>query len=739
VSEGLRTLWADEIERARSLVDEGVAAGHGAIVFVTGPAGSGRTAFLREVEGALRKPRVISGGSADGTYVPWVAEPGAFRRAMSDAEKAIGLAAAAVPVLGLVAQVATTSRAATDLIAPAAAAATPTFDKLGDVLRAAAREEPTVCIIDDCDKAPGQWWSQLLFGLVGEVNRDLPLFLFIAVTDEGDSDALMAAQDLRSTRAAELWELRTVEPAELGAVMGPAEPDVLGWLHDLSEGRVGWALELWTKWLGSEIVERPTDLAPWRFAPGQPAASPASILGVVRERIKRTVGGDASMREVGRMLACAALEGRYFTPEAVARAMFVETEEVLATLAPLSSLVEEAGAGRYRFASPLVRSALLRYGFDTPDERKRFDLKLAKGLERTHEGEVAAIASRLARLYEDAGKAEEAQRYREMSGSKMPAGVVVEAARAMLGQDTTDWSWARCRQGARLLLDAAQSLMGSGTFDEMIAFAALAASLARRARLPGEEARSLRLQGFAEIYAGLRGAAASHLDAAIAIERAEGNLEGLAEALSHKAFLDGLGRDLTAALAGLEETLGIWQKLDRPDRELSVHLLVANLGNRVRQSDLEEGALQAALALSAHASPAQKGVLLKWLAIQANKQDDPQAALTYYAQAAEQFEAIGHTRDAASARRGIAITLVRMGDDESARPLLEASIVAAQEMGNVMGEAEVRAALGLAERRAGNHLAADAHLRTCVRLSRELGDEQWVADAERELAASPLT
>jgi hypothetical protein len=584
-------------------------------------------------------------------------------------------------------------------------------------------------------RGPGQWWSQLLFGLVGEINRDLPLFL---VTDEGDSDALMAAEDLRSTGAAEVWELRAAGPSELEAVTGPAEADVLGWLHDLSEGRIGWARELWTKWLGGEIVERPTDLAPWRFAPGQPAASPSSILDVVRERIKRALGDDASTREAGRMLACAALEGRYFTPEAVARAMFLQTDDVLVAMAPLSSLVEDAGSRRYRFASPLVRSALLRYGFDTPDERRRFSLKLAKGLERTYADGIPLIASRLARLYEDAGKAEEARYYRDLSGVEMPPEVVVELARAVLDQDTSQWSWARCREGARLLLEAAHTLIDTGPFDEVITFAALAASVARGARLPEKEAEALTLQGAAEIYVGSPGAARSHLDAAIAIERAEGNTEGLATALHHKAWLDGLRGDLEAARAGIEETLGIWQKLDRPRGQLAVHILAANLAAHLGRADLRDRAIQDALVLSEHADPSQRGQLLEELAAQAGARDEPQAVLTYYRRAAEQFEAIGHTRRAASARESVAIALVGTGDYEEARPLLEASTAAAQETGDVLGEVRTRGALGRLERRVGNHAAADAHFRACIRLWKEMGDERSAAQAERELAASPL-
>jgi ABC-type hemin transport system ATPase subunit len=153
MADGLAALWREELARAQTLIDEGTAAGHGAIVFVGGPEGSGRSAFLRELAGALRRRRVVAGGSTGGTYVPWAAEPSAFRRAVSEVEKAIGLATAAVPVLGLIAQVATTSRAAAELIAPEAATTTPTFERLADVLRAAAREEPTVCIVDDCDEA----------------------------------------------------------------------------------------------------------------------------------------------------------------------------------------------------------------------------------------------------------------------------------------------------------------------------------------------------------------------------------------------------------------------------------------------------------------------------------------------------------------------------------------------------------------------------------------------------------
>jgi hypothetical protein len=316
---------------------------------------------------------------------------------------------------------------------------------------------------------------------------------------------------------------------------------------------------------------------------------------------------------------------------------------------------------------------------------------------------------------------------------------VVEQARAMLEANTADWSWARCHHATATLLQAAERLFEIGPLDDLAAVAGLGAALARRTGVKADEGMALMLQGVAESYSGRHAAAESHLEAAIAVQRAAGDRHGEANALHQKAWLDGLAGHQQRALGGLNEELQIWRELQNPAGELNVHLLVCNLASRWDLTALRDEALQAAMALSEHASPSGWGHLLEELAAVALERNDAQAALAYYRRAAEHFEAFGLTRDAAAARRGVAMAHVTAGSDEEARPLLEVALTTAQDMENVVGEVEVRGALGRLERRAGNHAAAAAHFRLCIRLHRELGDERGAAAAEAELAQSPLS
>jgi hypothetical protein len=305
-------------ERAHELVEERIAEGRGAVVFLAGPPASGRSVLLRSIQSRLASvSRTFAGDVQHGEYVPWAPPNRRLGKAMAAAANGLGLAGAAgVPLVGLAGQIISTSQAAAAALGTIPAGTSPnTFRTLSRVLRAAADESPVTCLIDNADEADGRWWSELLLGFAVEIADELPLFLFLTLEGgaapgppaEDEPDVAYAARELVAVELAEWWPIPKADPAALLDMTGPATSEVISRLLELSYGRMGWAAELWENWKRSDVVERDTGLGTWRFRPGQLELAPTSIAEMLRARINEAVGGDIqAAADALRVLGCAA-------------------------------------------------------------------------------------------------------------------------------------------------------------------------------------------------------------------------------------------------------------------------------------------------------------------------------------------------------------------------------------------------------------------------------------------------
>ena len=735
-------------------------------MFLAGPPVSGRTALLQqlaeELPSVAGSPRIISGRFVDGQYLA-AEHRGANLDALPAIESALGMAAAAFPFLGVVAQAVSVSRAAAaTLTRSQRGGPQPPMERIFQVLRVAARERPVVWLIDDCDEADGRWWSEVLLGLATEIEQELPLFVFLTVDagveagphSQDEPDALFAARHLTARGLAEWWPLPPVGTDQLAAVTGAADGDVLNRLAGLSEGRAGWAQALWDEWRTSHVVERDTDLGPWRFRPDQPDRSP-TIADVARARVRRAVGSDpATVAAAWQVLGCAALEGRYFTAEAVATALHADRDDLidllddrLASTVDREGLVEEVGsvtvshpAGperhvwRYRFTSQVVRSAFVRFGLSA-SERTALSGSLAAALEQVYGTESPTLAMLLAKLYREAGDVNQAVRCRRQAGSHMPDAIRIEQAFTLVNDShAADWDRAQCERATACLIDGARLLTAVGALDQVVVVLRHAAAAAQRANAVADQADALMLLGATETYTGAPQSARSHLESAAALWRSLGRLDGEAESLKHLAWIDGLEGRRASALMNLDRSLELLRRAGLLDRVVDLQMHKANLALRLDDVKVAEGALTQASTMGFLPTPVQEAGLSELKGVVACKLHDFEQGLAHYERAAALYRDLGDRRQEASVTRGIGIALSGAGQHEKARGVLSKAIVMAQSTENIAGEAEARFGLGRVEVASSNFDAALREMRESLRLYNEVGQRHIGRKLEAEIA-----
>ncbi|HEX8053644.1 MAG TPA: tetratricopeptide repeat protein [Thermoleophilaceae bacterium] len=765
---GIGAIRSAEVDRALKLCGGGIEAGHGAIVFLAGPPASGRSGLLAQLDLELRyeaaRLRTVRGTVADGRYLP-EQETRDGQQALALAQGALGLAGAALPILGLVGQVMSVSRTALALVEEGRlGSGEPTFDALFQLLRVAAREKPIVCLVDDCDEADGRWWSELLLGLAAEIERDLPLFLFLAVeggaepgaNSDDEPDAMFAARHLTGRGLAQWWPLGDATPDDLRVLTGAAEPDTTARLGELTDGRVGWAAELWAEWRTLGVVERDTDLGPWRFAPGQPDRTASSIAAVVRRRLGQEFGDDSDgARLAWDVLACAALEGRYFTGQVVAAALGLDSDAVVDLIDDRllrdehrpHGLVEEAGwltvedapgeerhLARYRFASGLLRSALVRYGLGQ-SEREARARGVADAIERVLGSAATALSGRMAALMSIAGDAELAAEWRRRADGHMPADAIAEQARALFELEPESTDRATCRRACHILLQASFSYWAAGALNDVRTAGQRAAILARHEGDEHAEAAALDTQGAAESYMGMPDEARTHLDAAAALFRAHGDRRGIAAVALNQAYLEGNTGALDQARAHFDEAIALFHGLGDAHGEMNARMVKANLLIQHRDPDGAAAALAPAIPLvEAYGDLSDQAKLREALGGAAYHARRFDQAIAYYREANQLYQEGGYPRGMATSLRSYGISLASDGQWEEAESVLREVIVEAQAMENASGETEARAGLAHVLGATGRAEAAIEEQRLVLELLRGSGMEHLRADRRVDLA-----
>ena len=556
-------------------------------------------------------------------------------------------------------------------------------DVVSQALRRLSERRPVICVIDDADQAAtAGLWADLILGTTPEPRERSPLVVVLAVDgpvelgahEDDEPDILYTARRLVSAGSGSWHPLAPVDAEALGSWTGPAAPDVLAALHALTRGRSAWAAEMWRDWRRRGVVEDMSE-GRWRFATGS-ANYLDDAADLLDERLRRLSldQGVEGMLRTSRMLACAALEGRRFTPAAVAHAIGRSVNDMIDFLDDMlifdaehpEGLVVDDGwitvdderglrhVAVYHFARELDWLALRHHGLSAV-EQGTLSRRLADALAAVYGGRAHSVAHTLTRLYEAAGEHDRARHYRRMADAGASREVILSRARAALKvHDPEDR--AERRRACRMQIDAATELRYSGPFTEGLAFAQHAAHLS-----------------------------SSRHDQATALFLVAHHRSGLGE-------YEDARRDFRRAL--------------ELHRELDDRAGEAATRHQLARIDLEQGAYESA-----------RSELMRVLGLQRELGDRPGEA---------------------AVRHHLARIDVEQGDYEDARAELLRVLELQRELGDQPGEGATRHALASIELEQGNYEHARTEFMAVLRLRRELGDSGGEAAARHQLASIDL-
>jgi ABC-type oligopeptide transport system substrate-binding subunit/DNA-binding SARP family transcriptional activator len=310
------------------------------------------------------------------------------------------------------------------------------FGQLGDVLRALAADHPLLILLDDLQWADSSS-AELLFHLGRRLEGARTLIVGayrpeeVALGRHGERHPLEKVLAELKRQYGEVWldlaEAQELEGRGFIDAFLNSEPNRLG------EGFRGTLFRhtaghpLFTVELLRAMQER-GDLMPdaegrWVEGPALDWQTlPARVEGVIEERIGRL---EAELREI---LTIASVEGEDFTTQAVARVGQLQERQLLRQLSRelerRHRLVREQGEAhvgggllsRYRFAHALFQRYL--YNELSAAERRLLHREMGSVLEALYGEDANAIASQLARHYDEGGMPGKAIHYLLQAGDR---------------------------------------------------------------------------------------------------------------------------------------------------------------------------------------------------------------------------------------------------------------------------------------------------------------------------------
>ncbi len=804
-----------ELRRLVAMYPNVAASGHGRTVFVSGDAGSGRGELLRASASELRRARprarVLGGEFVDDRYVAWENDAGGALKLIAQLQQggaatewvASVLSVAGVAPAALIAQLLSLSAAPLELARRMLAGADrPVLVELAPrALRLLCEEGPVVCIVDRADQADAAGlWADLVLGLASRVATNLPLLLVLGMDGpkrlgahrENESDALNVARHLTEAEQATWMALAPATREDLRNLIGPADPKVPDALLEITDGRPLWIRELWDDWRRRGVVDDDGPFG-WRFVAG-PSSGLNEVDDLLARRFKRRVGTHdlgllAHAREI---LLCAAMEGRRFTPAAVADALDIDRNELidllddtlvqdaehpegLVTFDGWHSVSDEHGdrdVSVYSFARELDWLALLHHHARGELQQRALAHRLADALAALYGGAAHRVAGVLCRLYGIAGDAAAELHYRRMADLGVNRQIILSRARAVLdGDPPTDP--AQLRRATLLLTAAAAELNSSGgPFHEGLRFAQAACRFAPYASL---RARPLHLMGLHRMQLGDHSQARLDLAQAHEIFTAHADRFGQAwvrHALASICLAQGDYADAREQFTSLIDTFGDLRdlageastrsQLAHIDREQGTYdaarhgfLQVLDLRRRLRDRNGESDALRAlagikldqGLSEDAHAEFTQVLALDRELGRRSQEATVRHDLATQrmdggaLEEARAEFERVLAIRSELGDRAGMATTGhqlavldARQERYELARRRLVHVVEEWRQLGDGQGEANSRRVLATIDAQQGRHAQARAEFGRLMGLCRELEDRRGQADVHYQLA-----
>jgi len=465
------------------------------------------------------------------------------------------------------------------------------------LVRRASRDRPVVCLFDHFDQAPTSWWNSFLRrGFAVEAAHDR-IMVLVALDGSArpappqpdqEPNALSTAHALCSSDAnLALWRyLGPLTASEVTEWAGKSEPSLPEQLFAISRGNPKWLRLLWDDWWKRGLLEADPNTIAWRLKDQR--AGLGTTDDVCGRRLQELLVNDVGLvDDTQRMLSIAALEGKTFTPAALAAALERNEDELLDFFDELLLQDVDQPAGllrevtppfvavardgsermlyRYAFVSDLVHFTLLHRGL-TPEERLSWSGKLARALDAAYESDHTLIAWTLARLYRSAGIRDRADHFTTMAANISDVALLRARAYALMAEMQAHgetWDSFDYHEAATLLLDAGDRMRRRYPITEALEVLTAARTAAMRIPLEEKVARADLYTGHAFTDAGKFAWAEQSLQRAFQSFRACRSRGGEAASLSGLGTLaHSQGRYHEAkpyferALAIFEEVLG---------------------------------------------------------------------------------------------------------------------------------------------------------------------------------------
>ena len=533
---GPSPLQQEYLDRLQERIFEAVDHGRGRVVFLAGGVGTGRSYWFDVAAQSLRGTRVLWGGFGAHGYEPRdVGQQPAISGDASDLIKSVaGLGQAFGPMGSLVGQLMSVSVDAYRFVEGLRGKRTEVrvLELLPGLLRIAAsdRRSPLVCLVDDADMAEGNWLTTLLLSFAQEIEQELPLVLVMGIEGpdllpdaprEDETGACQLARSLRRREPpiGEWWGFRALSYEEVSSWVGSASPTLLSDLWQITEGDPGEVAEVWESWSRRKAIAE-DDEGRWQID-GPVEKTLAEAGDRFDGQLAGLLGEDGLdlIEDVRKVLACAALEGRTFTAEAVARALEWDPDDLIDLLddhlCRTDGPLREAGKGvvifrggvpirtvwRYSFSRNLDRR-IVQARYSSAREKRSMAQRLAPALIDTYSPEEHRVASALASVCQRAGDLAAAAHFRRIADLGNDHVMLRAQARYLMNARTEGWTRWDLARAADLLLQATHALYGVDPFEAILGFAKASARLAEAAQARLIEVQALSAQADSNVNLG---------------------------------------------------------------------------------------------------------------------------------------------------------------------------------------------------------------------------------------------
>jgi tetratricopeptide (TPR) repeat protein len=759
---------AEPLRRLGRLLAERLRAGRGALVFVGGESGIGKTRLAVEVAGRFRREgiAVLAGEclpagvgtreSGDAGAVPLRPLLGALQAIAdrcreggeAETERLLGPRG---PVL------ARYEPALRDLPGherwseieelPAEQARLRLFRYVAQTLAAHAEGRPMLLVLDDL-----HWADELSLGFLGFAARAglferIPLVVLGMYRSEEVGSSLQACLELEAAEVLRLDRLEAEAVGLMGADMlglRPAPERLARSLARHTGGNPFFVAE-YLRFAVEEGLLRRDLQGRWQVAggPGGEAWEALPLPGSVRDLVARRLAGLPAL--AGRLVRCASVAGRQASAELLRRLAGLEEVELLEASAEAvrRQVLEDGGQGLLRFVHDQLRE--VAYKEIASEERPDLHRAAAEAIEAVHGGERERFLAELGQHWELAGEIGRAwecylaaARHETARYAHAEAERLYRAALALPRQPDAESVEARRELGAEVL-----SIRGRN--EEALAELLQALAEARRLRLTLAEARCLQSLGavcyelgrleesrqhnqgalalYQELGEGVREAevlsALANVDAlqgqlqkakerhieALELHRRLGHRSGVGATLGHLGIIAWHRGQIEEALQLIREAYGIYQALGNRRQQA---IFLAHLGGiDWSQGRINESRDLQVKALELHREIGDRlweGIALGNLGTAAWTQGRLDEARELYEQALSIHRETGDCRTQAVQMTHLACVHRDQGRLEQARQLFESALKLHREVGHRLHEEDTLVQMAILERRAGGDL-----------------------------------